>query len=134
MNTDLAAEQAFIDGAYAWLAWMRVRAEELAAGVDPKDLDLVHALRRRVAALTDSGGRPLCFGRIDQEAGRCYVGRRHVEDAAATRSSSSGGRPSPCRFTGPARARLGLDPRRPPVAADGRRPLDGRRCVRRGRC
>ena len=81
MDADLAAEQAFIDDAYAWLAWMRARAEELAAGIDPKELDLLHALRRRAATLTD-GGRPLCFGRIDLDGGEVFhVGRRHVENA-----------------------------------------------------
>ena len=34
----------------------------------------------RAASLTD-GGRPLCFGRIDLDAGPSYhIGLRHVED------------------------------------------------------
>ena len=80
MDSDLEAEQAHVDRAYAWLDWMRERAEWLVAGTDPLDLDVLHALRRRAASLTD-GGRPLCFGRIDGADGDTFhIGRRHVED------------------------------------------------------
>src|SRR6202011_174722 len=77
---ELETEQAYVEHAYACLDWMRGRALDLAAGTDPKELDLLHALRRRAASLTD-GGRPLCFGRIDLAGGPTFhVGRRHVED------------------------------------------------------
>ena len=66
MDPELTAEQAYVDDAYRCLDWMRERATDLLGGTDPKEIDLVHALRRRVRALTD-GGRPLCFGRIDLE-------------------------------------------------------------------
>jgi DNA helicase IV len=80
MDTELEAEQAYIHDAYEWLGWMRQRALGLLADADPKDLDMVHHLRRRAASLTD-GGRPLCFGRIDCVSGeRFHIGRRHVED------------------------------------------------------
>lgn len=80
MDTELESEQRHLDRAYTWLEWMRGRAEWLAAGTDPLDLDVLHALRRRAASLTD-GGRPLCFGRIDREDGDTFhIGRRHVED------------------------------------------------------
>ena len=83
MDTELEAEQAHIDDAYTWLGWMRERALGLLADTDPKELDLVHHLRRRAASLTD-GGRPLCFGRIDLASGEHFhIGRRHVEDARA---------------------------------------------------
>jgi len=121
MDTDLAAEQAFIDGAYAWLAWMRARAEGLVEGADPKDLDLLHALRRRAATLTD-GGRPLCFGRIDLDGGEVFhVGRRHVEDAAGEPVVVEWRAPVAVPFyrAGP-RDRLGLTRRRQ-LMLDGRR-------------
>jgi len=80
VDPELAAEQAHIDHAYACLEWMRARAVELLDATDPKELDLVHALRRRARALTD-GGRPLCFGRIDLGTSESFhIGRRHVED------------------------------------------------------
>ncbi|MHB8466456.1 MAG: HelD family protein [Acidimicrobiales bacterium] len=80
MDAELEAEQAYVDNAYGYLSWMRDRALGLVAGTDPKELDLLHALKRRAASLTD-GGRPLCFGRIDQVDGTTFhVGRRHVED------------------------------------------------------
>ena len=82
MDAELEAEQAYVDDAYEHLAWMRNRALELVRGTDPKELDLLHALRRRAASLTD-GGRPLCFGRIDlTDDTTFHIGRRHVEDAA----------------------------------------------------
>lgn len=80
MDTELESEQHHVDRAYTWLEWMRERAEWLVAGTDPLDLDVLHALRRRAASLTD-GGRPLCFGRIDRIDGETFhIGRRHVED------------------------------------------------------
>jgi DNA helicase IV len=82
LDPELTAEQAYVDHAYACLDWMRDRASELLGGTDPKEIDLVHALRRRVRALTD-GGRPLCFGRIDLETTESFhIGRRHVENRA----------------------------------------------------
>jgi DNA helicase IV len=82
VDPELAAEQAHIDHAYACLDWMHARAYELLRTTDPKELDLVHALRRRVRSLAD-GGRALCFGRIDLDSAECFhIGRRHVEDAA----------------------------------------------------
>jgi len=83
LDPELTAEQAHLDHAYACLDWMHDRAAELLDGTDSKEIDLVHALRRRVRALTD-GGRPLCFGRIDLESGESFhIGRRHVEDRKA---------------------------------------------------
>ena len=84
MTDDLAAEQAFVDGAYDALAAMRARTqflfERIMATGGFQDLDHEVAMRRRIAVLGDSA-RPLVFGRIDEERGeRWYVGRRHVED------------------------------------------------------
>ncbi len=83
VDPELADEQAHIDHAYACLDWMHARAAELLRTTDPKELDLVHALRRRVRSLTD-GGRALCFGRIDLDSSESFhIGRRHVEDTKA---------------------------------------------------
>lgn len=86
MDAELDAEQAHVDAAYEWLAWMRTRADRIALQAEGGDLDMLHALRRRAASLTD-GGRPLCFGRIDEaataerpEGATFHIGRRHVED------------------------------------------------------
>ena len=80
-DPELSAEQAHLDHAYACLAAMRERAEQLVG--QSEDPDLEPALKRRVRLLGDSL-RPLCFGRIDEEGGaRWYIGRRHVEDAGA---------------------------------------------------
>src|SRR5581483_4080974 len=66
--------------AYACLEWMRDRALGLVADTDPKELDLLHALKRRAASLTDNG-RPMCFGRLDFADGPTFhIGRRHVEE------------------------------------------------------
>ncbi|HLH46224.1 MAG TPA: AAA family ATPase [Acidimicrobiales bacterium] len=82
-DDDLASEQAYIDRAYAHLARMRARAEDLLDSVRGGDPDLEWALVRRVRALADNP-RALCFGRIDSRDGTTwYVGRRHVEDEAA---------------------------------------------------
>jgi DNA helicase IV len=82
-DPEVAAEQAYLDGALVSLAAMRRRAEgllaDLVAAGNP-DLDYVAALSRRLALLADSP-RPLLFGRIDEEDGPTWhIGRRHVED------------------------------------------------------
>jgi DNA helicase IV len=85
-DSEVAAEQAYLDDALVSLRAMRSRAQQLlddliAAG-NP-DLDYVAALSRRVSLLADSP-RPLLFGRIDEEAGTSWhIGRRHVEDAVS---------------------------------------------------
>jgi DNA helicase IV len=84
VDTEVAAEQAYLEHALESLAAMRQRAEkllqELIAAGNP-DLDYVTALSRRVALLADSP-RPLLFGRIDvTEGSHWHIGRRHVEDA-----------------------------------------------------
>jgi DNA helicase IV len=82
---DLASEQAYIDEAYRWLDRMRERTAglELIAADEFSKKDLEILMARRLASLTDTG-RPLCFGRIDTKDDEAwYIGRRHVEDAAA---------------------------------------------------
>jgi DNA helicase IV len=81
-QAELAAEQAHLDLAYECLEAMRQRVkvlheDSLVKGYD-KELQL--ALAHRVHVLTDTG-RPLCFGRIDENSGQTWwIGRRHVED------------------------------------------------------
>ena len=87
MTDELAAEQAVVDEAYAALAAMRARTQDVFDRIMStggfQDLDHEVAIRRRIASLGDSP-RPLVFGRIDEESGdRWYIGRRHVEDAHA---------------------------------------------------
>jgi DNA helicase IV len=78
--TDLGAEQAVVDNAYAHLEKMRARAEKLLAEMGRADPDLEWALVRRVKALATTP-RSLCFGRTDALDGTTwYIGRRHVED------------------------------------------------------
>src|SRR5580658_8814091 len=82
-DPEVAAEQAYLDGALTSLKAMRVRAEHLLADLiaaGNPDLDYVAALSKRVGLLADSP-RPLLFGRIDEEDGPTWhIGRRHVED------------------------------------------------------
>jgi DNA helicase IV len=85
-DDEVHREQAALDHAYDELAAMRARTlgllTDLRAAGKP-DPDLEFALVRRVGLLADTG-RPLCFGRIDEEDGTTwYLGRRHVEDGAA---------------------------------------------------
>jgi DNA helicase IV len=82
-DSELQAEQDYLEGAMTSLAVMRERAEhllqDLIAAGNP-DLDYVAALSRRVALLAESP-RPLLFGRIDEvTGGTWHIGRRHVED------------------------------------------------------
>ena len=89
-DAELRAEQAWLDDAHRHLDAMRLRAGEVldAAERAVRDENTIDArvasfhLKRREESLEPEQG-PLCFGRIDTEAGdRYYVGRRHVEDAA----------------------------------------------------
>jgi DNA helicase IV len=87
VSDDLAAEQAFVDTAYASLAAMQSRTrhvfDRIMATGGFQDLDHEMAMRRRIALLGDSP-RPLLFGRIDErDGGHWYIGRRHVEDERA---------------------------------------------------
>ena len=81
-----AAVQAYLDRAYELLGAMERRtsaAERDAAARAAGDWDATMAQRhlvRRLASLRDDSS-PLCFGSIDESAGRrWHVGRRHVED------------------------------------------------------
>jgi DNA helicase IV len=85
-HADLAAEQDYIDNAYACLAAMRERTrratdiEDSAAQAVDSAIAQAH-LRHRLASL-DADMPGLSFGRLDDEGGDTwYVGRRHVEDA-----------------------------------------------------
>jgi DNA helicase IV len=81
-DTELDAEQAHLDLAYACLDFMRDRAVQLQAAA-PADLDLQSTLKRRINQLTDTG-RALCFGRLDTDEGESWhIGRRHVENEAS---------------------------------------------------
>ncbi|MEA3077766.1 MAG: hypothetical protein QOF60_2674 [Actinomycetota bacterium] len=81
-DTELDAEQAHLDLAYACLDFMRERAVQLLAAA-PADLDLQATLKRRINQLTDTG-RALCFGRLDTEDGESWhIGRRHVENESS---------------------------------------------------
>jgi DNA helicase IV len=85
-DAEVAAEQAYLDGALQALSAMRERAQrlldDLIAAGNP-DLDYVAALSHRVSLLADSP-RPLLFGRIEEDAGTSWhIGRRHVEDAGS---------------------------------------------------
>ncbi|HUR50198.1 MAG TPA: ATP-binding domain-containing protein [Acidimicrobiales bacterium] len=86
-DSDLEAEQAYIDHAYECMSRMRKRAKEVrtTANAPAVHRDIVeYELERRLGSLTGDGSA-LCFGRIDATAGeRWYVGRRHVEDATGT--------------------------------------------------
>ncbi len=80
----LAAEQAYLEQARAYLARMRERTLALSVqGGDRVSSEYLAAtLHRRAAALVDDPGTALFFGRTDHDGGeRCYVGRRHVADA-----------------------------------------------------
>jgi DNA helicase IV len=80
------AEQRYLDRAHVLLGKMEQRttlAERDAAERAPGDWDATVAqrrLRERLVSLRDDGS-PLCFGRIDEDAGIAWhIGRRHVED------------------------------------------------------
>ncbi|MGH9135843.1 MAG: HelD family protein [Acidimicrobiales bacterium] len=85
VHPELAAEQAYLDRAYACLAAMRARTQQAASIADSaaQAVDSAIAqwhLQRRLDTLdTDVPG--LTFGRLDDEHhDTWYVGRRHVEN------------------------------------------------------
>jgi DNA helicase IV len=85
-DDELEREQARLDAARRALAAMRERTatllSDLRAAGKP-DLDLEATLSHRLTLLAETS-RPLFFGRTDHTDGtRWYIGRRHVEDAAA---------------------------------------------------
>ncbi len=85
-HPELAAEQAYVDNAYAALERMRETIERAAAAAATEVA--AEAIERwssgRLQSLADAE-RGLCFGRIDVEGSGApvYVGRRWVDDDAA---------------------------------------------------
>jgi DNA helicase IV len=94
-HPELSAEQRYVDAAYEWLDDMREAARRVARGYSEVGRGGTHqarlerdaaetVTRRRLAAL-DIGDLPLCFGRLDLDAGPThYVGRVSVTDAEQT--------------------------------------------------
>ena len=84
VSDSLAGEQEYLAGARADLSRMRERVLSLdAVGGDPvSDGYLAATLAARARSLVDDPDSPLFFGRTDTEAGRWYIGRRHVQDGA----------------------------------------------------
>ena len=80
----LAAERDYLAAARADLLAMRDASLALDArgGDAVSEAYLAASLHRRVLALTDDPETPLFFGRLDLDAERYYVGRRHVHDDA----------------------------------------------------
>jgi DNA helicase IV len=82
-HPDLAAEQAYVDDAYACLERMRSTVERAASAVDGEvaALALEAWARRRLATFSDAE-QGLCFGRLDldEKPRPLYVGRRWVHD------------------------------------------------------
>lgn len=89
-DTDLRAEQDYLEYARAQLARMRERTASLdVQGGDAIAAErLAHTLWQRAQALQDDGRTALFFGRLDladhhpaaAETPRLYVGRRHIGD------------------------------------------------------
>ena len=80
----LAAERDYLAAARADLLAMRdaTLALDARGGDAVSEAYLAASLHRRVLALTDDPETPLFFGRLDLDAERYYVGRRHVHDDA----------------------------------------------------
>jgi DNA helicase IV len=95
VDPELAAEQAYVDAAYARLEAMRAAAERVRAAYSDVRAGGTHQARlerdiawnvtqRRLSDL-DIGDAPLMFGRLDMEDhSRWYVGRIAVEDEEHT--------------------------------------------------
>ena len=94
-DQELAAEQAYVDSAYARLEAMRAAAEQVreaysdvrAGGTHQARLerDIAWDVTQRRLNDLDIGDSPLVFGRLDMEdSARWYIGRLAVEDAHHT--------------------------------------------------
>jgi DNA helicase IV len=94
-DSELVAEQAYVDAAYARLEFMRAAAERVrAAYADVRqggthqarlERDIAWEVTQRRLADLDIGDAPLVFGRLDTEEGaRWYIGRIAVDDAHHT--------------------------------------------------
>jgi DNA helicase IV len=94
-DSELAAEQAYVDAAYARLEAMREAAERVrAAYADVRaggthqarlERDIAWDVTQRRLSDLDIGDAPLLFGRLDMDdAHRWYVGRLAVEDSEHT--------------------------------------------------
>lgn len=94
-DPELAAEQAYVDAAYARLEAMREAAERVReAYADVREggthqarleRDIAWDVTQRRLADLDIGDAPLVFGRLDLDGGgRWYIGRLAVEDAEHT--------------------------------------------------
>ncbi len=86
-HPELAAEQAYVDHAYACLERMRSQVERVGQAVDAPEYQAVlfEAWARRRLATFEDADRGLCFGRLDLDSvdASLYVGRRwvHEDDA-----------------------------------------------------
>lgn len=90
-DPEIAAEQAYVDAAYARLDEMRLSAERVRAayaevtdgGTHQARLerDIAYDLTERRLSDLDIGDAPLCFGRLDAASGTWYIGRLGVDDA-----------------------------------------------------
>jgi hypothetical protein len=95
IDSEIRAEQAYVDAAYERLAAMRLAAERVrsayadvqAGGTHQARLerDIAYDVTERRLAELDIGLAPLCFGRLDRTDDQTwYVGRLAVDDAAHT--------------------------------------------------
>ena len=86
-HPELAAEQAYVDHAYACLEHMRKQVERVGQAVDAPEYQAAwfEAYARRRLATFEDADRGLCFGRLDLDGldTSLYVGRRwvHEDDA-----------------------------------------------------
>ena len=112
VDPELAAEQAYVDAAYARLEAMRAAAERVRAAYSDVRAGGTHQARlerdiawnvtqRRLSDL-DIGDSPLMFGRLDMEDRLALVRRAasRSRTRSTRRSSSTGGHRSPSRSTG----------------------------------
>lgn len=93
-DSEIAAEQAYVDAAYARLDEMRRSAERVRAAYSEVgdggthqarlERDIAYELTERRLSDLAIGDSPLCFGRLDATSGTWYIGRLGVDDAEHT--------------------------------------------------
>lgn len=93
-DPEIAAEQAYVDAAYARLDEMRRSAERVRAAYSEVgdggthqarlERDIAYELTERRLSDLEIGDSPLCFGRLDATSGTWYIGRLGVDDAEHT--------------------------------------------------